>query len=50
VYSTASFGVQEHIKDDLRGLDYAFAEKGVAEHPNYQQWIAATVEERLAKN
>lgn len=49
VHSTASFGVQAHIKDDLRGLEYTFAEKGVSEHPNYQKWIEATVEERLAQ-
>jgi sirohydrochlorin cobaltochelatase len=48
VCSTASFGVQAHIKQDLRGLDYAFAEQGLSEHPNYQKWIEAAVEERLA--
>jgi sirohydrochlorin cobaltochelatase len=49
VCSTASFGVQSHIKEDLRGLDYAFADQGLAEHPNYQKWIEAAVEERLAE-
>ncbi len=48
VIATASWGVQEHIKEDLRGLDYKFAEKGLSEHPNYQKWIMAAVEERLA--
>jgi sirohydrochlorin cobaltochelatase len=47
VVATASFGVQEHIREDLRGLDYKFAEKGLSEHPNYQKWILAAVEERL---
>jgi sirohydrochlorin cobaltochelatase len=49
VCSTASFGVQQHIKQDLRGLDYAFADQGLAEHPNYQKWIEVAVEERLAQ-
>jgi sirohydrochlorin ferrochelatase len=49
VCSTASFGVQQHIREDLRGLDYRFAEQGLSEHPNYQKWIEAAVEERLAQ-
>jgi hypothetical protein len=49
VCSTASFGVQQHITQDLRGLDYAFADQGLSEHPNYQKWIGSAVEERLAK-
>lgn len=48
VAATNSFGVQQHIREDLRGLDYVYAEKGLAEHPNYLQWIQAAVEERLA--
>jgi sirohydrochlorin cobaltochelatase len=48
VCSAASFGVQAHIREDLRGLDYTFAAKGLVEHPNYQKWIEAAVEERLA--
>jgi sirohydrochlorin cobaltochelatase len=48
VCSTASFGVQQHIREDLRGLDYVYADKGLAEHPNYLKWIEAAVEERLA--
>lgn len=49
VCSTASFGVQAHIREDLRGLDYTFADQGLSEHPNYQKWIEAAVEERLAR-
>jgi len=48
VCATNSFGVQQHIREDLRGLDYAFAEKGLAEHPNYLKWIETAVDERLA--
>ncbi|MEO8445659.1 MAG: hypothetical protein ABI567_11700 [Gammaproteobacteria bacterium] len=36
--SAASYGVQTHIKTDLRGLKYTFAEKGLAEHPKFIQW------------
>lgn len=49
VITTASHGVQEHIREDLRGLDYAFADQGLSEHPNYLKWIESTVEEQLAK-
>ncbi|MCP4000968.1 MAG: hypothetical protein GY727_08650 [Gammaproteobacteria bacterium] len=49
VCSTASFGVQQHISQDLLGLEYAFADQGLSEHPNYQKWIEAAVEERLAR-
>ncbi|MBT5890885.1 MAG: hypothetical protein HOH24_04390 [Chromatiales bacterium] len=48
VVTSASFGVQQKIIEDLRGLDYRFADKGLAEHPNYQKWIVAVVNERLA--
>jgi len=48
VAAAASFGVQAHIREDLRGLDYAFADAGLIEHPLYIEWIAAAVEERLA--
>ncbi|TDJ42494.1 MAG: hypothetical protein E2O50_06180 [Gammaproteobacteria bacterium] len=48
VCSTASYGVQAHIRQDLRGLDYTFADRGLSEHPNYLKWIEAAVEERLA--
>jgi sirohydrochlorin ferrochelatase len=49
VVTAASFGVQAHIREDLRGLDYVFAEKGFTEHPNYLKWIQVAVEERLAE-
>jgi sirohydrochlorin cobaltochelatase len=48
VCSTASYGVQAHIREDLRGLDYTFADRGLSEHPNYLKWIEVAVEERLA--
>ncbi|MDP7660648.1 MAG: hypothetical protein QF789_05420 [Gammaproteobacteria bacterium] len=48
VVSSASYGVQAHIREDLRGLEYHFANKGLSEHPNYLKWIEKAVEERLA--
>ncbi|MGI9309309.1 MAG: hypothetical protein ACR2P6_08600 [Gammaproteobacteria bacterium] len=48
VCSAASHGVQAHIRQDLRGLDYTFADKGFNEHPNYVKWIEAAIEEQLA--
>ncbi len=49
VVTSASFGVQQKIVEDLRGLDYKFADRGLIEHPNYQKWILAAVDERLAE-
>jgi len=49
VCTTAPYGVQKHIAEDLRGLDYAFADQGLSQHPNYQKWIVSAVEERLAQ-
>jgi hypothetical protein len=48
VVTSGSFGVQAHIREDLRGLDYRFAKKGLVEHPNYLKWLEKAVEERLA--
>jgi len=48
--AAASHGVQSHIRQDLQGLNYTFADKGMAEHPNYIQWIAAAIDESLTAN
>lgn len=48
--AAASHGVQTHIRNDLRGLDYTFADKGMSEHPLYVEWLASAVEETLAAN
>ena len=42
--AAASHGVQSHIRNDLRGLNYTFADKGMSEHPKYVQWIASVIE------
>jgi sirohydrochlorin ferrochelatase len=47
--AAASHGVQAHIRQDLRGLSYTFADKGMSEHPKYIQWIAAAIDEALAR-
>ena len=44
-YAAASHGVQAHIAQDLRGLDYVFADRGMSEHPNFAGWIQAAVDE-----
>ena len=49
VCSSASHGFQQHVVEDLRGLDYEFADQGLSEHPNYLTWIESAVEERLAQ-
>lgn len=46
--ATASHGVQTHIRNDLRGLNYTFADKGMAEHPKYLEWLGAVIDETLA--
>jgi hypothetical protein len=47
--AAASYGVQTHIKQDLRGLQYTFAEKGLAEHPRFIEWAESAVDEALSK-
>jgi hypothetical protein len=47
--AAASHGVQTHIRQDLRGLDYTFADKGMSEHPKYIEWISAAIAESLAE-
>ena len=54
VLAAASHGVQTHIRQDLRGLDYVFADKGMSENPKYIEWLASVIEtaideEQLAK-
>ncbi len=47
--AAASFGVQNHIRQDLRGLKYRFAEKGLAENPKFVQWVEAVIVQAMAK-
>jgi hypothetical protein len=48
--AAASHGVQTHIREDLRGLNYTFADKGMSEHPKYIDWLAAAIAESLVAN
>ncbi len=41
--AAASHGVQTHIRQDLRGLEYVFADKGMSEHPKYVQWMESAI-------
>ena len=41
--AAASHGVQVHIKTDLRGLQYTFAEKGLIENPRFMQWVDSVI-------
>jgi hypothetical protein len=43
----ASFGVQQHIKTDLRGLQYTFAERGMSENPKFSKWVESVVDKAL---
>jgi hypothetical protein len=47
--AAASFGVQNNIRQDLRGLEYTFAEKGLAENPKFAQWVESLVTAATAK-
>jgi hypothetical protein len=46
--AAASFGVQQNIKNDLRGLQYTFADKGLAENPKFLRWIETEIDAALA--
>ncbi|MGI9341228.1 MAG: hypothetical protein ACR2QV_00155 [Gammaproteobacteria bacterium] len=46
--AAASHGVQTHIRNDLRGLNYTFADKGMSEHPKYVEWLESAIEETAA--
>jgi len=46
--AAASHGVQTHIRTDLRGLNYTFADKGMAEHPKYLEWLVLVIDETIA--
>ena len=46
--AAASHGVQTHIANDLRGLNYTFADKGMSEHPKYVEWLGSAIDETLA--
>ena len=46
--AAASHGVQQHIIQDLRGLNYTFAEKGMSEHPKFIEFLESQVNDTVA--
>lgn len=46
--ASASYGVQQHIRQDLRGLEYRFAEFGLSESPDFPRYVMSRAEEALA--
>jgi len=46
--AAASHGVQQHIIQDLRGLNYTFAEKGMSEHPLFIEFVESQVNDTVA--
>jgi hypothetical protein len=42
--------IQPKIREDLKGLDYKFSAKGIAQHPNFITWIGNSVREALEKD
>lgn len=47
---TSQGGVSRRIRRDLEGLDYVFADKGLTEHPLFEEWISGTVEAELTNS
>ena len=47
---TSQGGVSGRIRRDLEGLDYVFADQGLAEHPLFKEWISRTVEAELTNS
>jgi len=41
--------LQPKLRADLKGIDYAFNAKGIAQHPNFVEWIGEAVREVLEK-
>ena len=46
--AAASHGVQNHIRQDLQGLNYTFADKGMSEHPRFIEFLEESVNETVA--
>ncbi|MGI9330908.1 MAG: hypothetical protein ACR2QB_09370 [Gammaproteobacteria bacterium] len=47
--AAASHGVQTHIRTDLKGLDYVFADKGMSESPKYIAWIESVIQAAISE-
>lgn len=42
--------IQPKIRSDLKGLDYKFSAKGIAQHPNFITWIQQSAQDGLEKS
>ena len=40
--------IQAKLRDDLKGLDFKFNAKGIAQHPNFMKWMGEAVRKELA--
>jgi hypothetical protein len=49
VLMTSGGGVSDRIERDLKGLDYTVVDKGITEHPLFDQWVRETVAAELKK-
>ena len=39
--------IQAKLRKDLKGLDYKFNKKGIAEHDNFTKWMGESVRGEL---
>jgi sirohydrochlorin ferrochelatase len=43
--------IQSKLRKDLKGLDFKFNKKGLAQHPNFvEEWLAETIREQFENN
>jgi hypothetical protein len=43
--------IQSKLRKDLKGLDYKFNKKGIAEHPNFvEEWMAEAIREQFERS
>jgi hypothetical protein len=43
--------IQSKLRKDLKGLDYKFSKKGIAEHPNFiKEWMGVAIREQFEDN
>lgn len=43
--------IQSKLRKDLKGLDYSFNKKGIAEHPNFvEEWMGEAIREQFERN
>jgi sirohydrochlorin ferrochelatase len=45
----AARSIQAKLRDDLKGLEYKFNSKGIAQHPNFMKWMTEGIRAQLEK-